>query len=299
MRKILITGGTVFVSRYVAEYFVQRGDEVYVLNRNHAPQSDGVILVEADRNMLGDCLRKYAFDAILDMTAYTGRDVQNLLDAVGAFQDYILLSSSAVYQETSEQPFHEDLELGENKYWGAYGTDKIEAEAVLQRQVPNAYILRPPYLYGPMNNIYREAFVFECARRKRMFYHPKDGEMKLQFFHIQDLCRILEALLEKRPPYSVINVGNEAMISVKEWVKLCYQVAGEEVKFQHVYEKIEQRQYFCFYDYEYCLDVSRQKELLLQTKDIKEGLRESFAWYQENSNRVITKPFLSFIDHNF
>ena len=29
MRKLLVTGGTVFVSRYVADYFARRGDEVY------------------------------------------------------------------------------------------------------------------------------------------------------------------------------------------------------------------------------------------------------------------------------
>ena len=34
MRRILVTGGTVFVSRFVANYFAQKGDDVYVLNRN-------------------------------------------------------------------------------------------------------------------------------------------------------------------------------------------------------------------------------------------------------------------------
>lgn len=51
MKKILVTGGTVFVSRYVAEYFVEKRYEVYVLNRNNRPQSDGVNLIEADRKI--------------------------------------------------------------------------------------------------------------------------------------------------------------------------------------------------------------------------------------------------------
>ena len=37
MRKILITGGTVFVSRFMAQYYVNLGDQVYVLNRNTRP----------------------------------------------------------------------------------------------------------------------------------------------------------------------------------------------------------------------------------------------------------------------
>jgi len=55
--KILVTGGTVFVSRYIAEYYVSKGYDVYVLNRNSKKQSDGVNLIEADRNNLGELLR--------------------------------------------------------------------------------------------------------------------------------------------------------------------------------------------------------------------------------------------------
>ena len=46
MKKILITGGTVFVSRYMAEYYASKGYEVYVLNRNSKKQSKGVIFIE-------------------------------------------------------------------------------------------------------------------------------------------------------------------------------------------------------------------------------------------------------------
>lgn len=76
MKNILVTGGTVFVSRYVAEYFVKQGYQVFVLNRNNNPQSEGVILLEGDRHHLGDKLKGYHFDAVLDVTAYTREDVR-------------------------------------------------------------------------------------------------------------------------------------------------------------------------------------------------------------------------------
>ena len=50
MKKILVTGGTTFVSKYVAEYFVNVGYEVFVLNRNSKPQVQGVKLIEGDRH---------------------------------------------------------------------------------------------------------------------------------------------------------------------------------------------------------------------------------------------------------
>lgn len=193
-----------------------------MLNRNRHPQPEGTILIEADRHRLGNILKSYAFDAVLDVTAYTAEDVSKLPDSLGSFDDYVLISSSAVYPETLPQPFKEEQQTGANKYWGAYGTNKIEAERELLKRVPDAYILRPPYLYGPMNNVYREAFVFECADKGRRFYLPKKGEMRLQFFHVLDLCRCIDSILEKRPERHIFNVGNEKSISIREWVMLCY-----------------------------------------------------------------------------
>lgn len=66
MKKILITGGTTFVSKYVAQYFVNSNYEVYVLNRNSKPQIQGVKLIEGDRHILGDLLKNMYFDVIAD-----------------------------------------------------------------------------------------------------------------------------------------------------------------------------------------------------------------------------------------
>lgn len=300
MRKILVTGGTVFVSKYIAEYFVSKGDEVYVLNRNRHAQPDGTVLIEADRHKAGDVLGQHNFDAVLDVTAYTGEDVSDLLDALGqskeSFKDYILISSSAVYPEILPQPFSESRQTGKNKYWGSYGTNKIDAEKELLTRVPDAYVLRPPYLYGPMNNIYREAFVFECAEQNRKFYLPGKGDMRLQFFHVRDLCRCIEAILDRHPSDRIFNVGNAESISVREWVGLCYRVAGYTAEYVEVYRDINQREYFSFSDYEYQLDVTRQKELIEDTIPLEEGLKESYLWYRGHRDEVKRKGYIEYID---
>ncbi len=297
MKKVLVTGGTVFVSRYIAEYYVKKDCEVYVLNRNTREQSEGVKLIQADRHALGDTLREMYFDVVID-TAYSAYDVETMLDALGDYGEYVLISSSGVYPEYTPQPFAEDAPLAVNKFWGKYGTDKIEAEAALLKRNENAYIVRPPYLYGPMNNVYREAFVFDCALAGRKFYLPKDGKMQLHFFHIDDLCRFIDIFLEKKPEQHIFNVGNPETVSVCEWVELCYAAAGKKAEFVNVYEDIEQRNYFSFYDYEYRLDVSAQAALMPETKPLDMGLREAFAWYVRNEDKVNKKPFFAFIDQN-
>lgn len=295
--KILITGGTTFVSRFTAEYFAQKGNDVAVLNRGSREQVKGVRHICLDRMSLGDSLKGERFDVILDITAYTEEHVRALVESGVGFYDYVFISSSAVYPETNPQPFSETQPCGRNSVWGDYGLNKLKAEKYLSEHVPNAYILRPPYFYGEYDNLYREAFVFDCAVQGRPFYIPRNGEMKLQFFHVADLCRFIGLLLEKRPKERIYNVGNKESVSVKEWVELCCSAAGKKPEFVSVGGDIEQREYFCFYNYEYVLDVSRQLELMPDTVSLERGLREEFAWYRKNPDSVYyKKPYMDYID---
>lgn len=298
MKKILVTGGTTFVSRYVAEYFVNTGYEVYVLNRNSKPQVQGVKLIEGDRHNLNGILKGFSFDVVADITAYNEKDIVDFVKELGSYGQYIMISSSAVYPEYGTQPFIEESEKSENKYWGAYGTDKIAAEKALLERVKDAYILRPPYLYGPMNNVYREAFVFDCALADRKFYLPKDGEMKLQFFHVKDLCKLMEVIIKEQPEEHILNVGNVESVSIKEWVIKCYKSLGKIPTFVNVYDEIEQRSYFSFYNYEYYLDVSRQGKIYPETIALEDGLKDAAEWYLEHSGEVNKKPYFKFIDEN-
>ena len=271
---------------------------MYVLNRGNRPRSDAVTLIKADRHDLGDTLKEKNFDAVIDVCAYNETDIRDLLDGLGEFGCYIMVSSSAVYSETLSQPFSEGQAVGANTIWGKYGTDKIAAENALLERVPNAYIIRPPYLYGKMNNLYREAFVFECAEKGAPFYIPKDGGMPLQFFDIEDMCRFMEILLDKRPERRVFNVGNLESVTVSEWVKKCYAVLEKTPEFVSVGAHIPQRGYFPFYDYGYVLDVTAMSELMPEVKPLEEGLRQSYEWFTANRELVVRKPLLEFIAKN-
>ena len=294
--RIRVTGGTVFVSRAMAEHFVARGHDVTVLNRGSRGQSAGVRHICRDRHDPALDLRGEGFDALLDVTAYTAEDVNALLDALGGYGQYVLISSSAVYPETETQPFREDAAIGPNVHWGRYGTDKIAAEQALHARDAGAYILRPPYLYGPDNNVYREAFVFDCALADRGFFLPEDGQMQLHFLHVDDLCRFAELLLESRPAQRIFNVGNPETVSIRDWVTACYAACGKTPDFVPVSAEVEQRQYFPFYNYEYALDVSAQCALMGEFIPLCQGLTEALAWYRQHGEDVRRKPMLEYID---
>lgn len=296
--KVLVTGGTVFASRFCAEYFLKKGHDVYVINRGTKPQSAGVNLIECDRHSLGDRLKNLYFDLVLDVTAYNEYDVKALVSALGDYGRYILISSSAVYPETLKVPFNEGQECGANKFWGDYGLNKLAAERYLLNNSDNCYIIRPPYLYGPMNNLYREAFVFECAERDMPFYVPGDGKMPFQFFYIGDLCRFVEALVGKAPARKIFNVGNSETVTVEQWVRMCYRVLGGSPEIRYI-KGHDTWNYFCFRDYGYCLDVAEQGRLMPDTKPLEEGLIKSYEWFKDNRELIRRKDYFKYISENF
>ena len=304
MRKILVTGGTVFASRYIAEYYTQfvpeyaaeQEAEVYVMNRGTHRQVSGVHFIECDKNNIGGRLRGYEFDVVIAVNIYTKAEMQQLIDGLDVIHDFVFISSSAVYPETLPQPFTEESECGANSIWGDYGINKLEAERYLMERVPQAYILRPPYLYGRMNNLYREAFVFDCAIAERRFYVPNDGTMKLQFFYIGDLCRFIDILLREKPRQRIFNVGNKNTEDINSFVKACYKAVGDKPTIVNVYGQHEQRSYFPFYNYGYELDVTKMLELMPETMPLDKGMRESYLWYRDNSRAVKKKPYFEYID---
>lgn len=86
-KKILVTGGTVFVSKFVATYFKNHDYDVYVLNRGNRKQIEGVKLIKGDRHHLGNLLKGYDFDVVFDVAAYTKQDVKDLLEGLNGVKD--------------------------------------------------------------------------------------------------------------------------------------------------------------------------------------------------------------------
>ena len=104
--------------------------------------------------------------------------------------------------------------------------------------------------------------------------------------------------MDKKPDNHIFNVGNKKAVTINHWVKKCYEAAGKEAGIVELHEEINPRSYFSLADYEYFLDTTKQDELLGETVDLKEGLKEAFDWYKDKQDRVYKKPYFEFIDEN-
>ena len=69
-------------------------------------------------------------------------------------------------------------------------------------------------------------------------------------------------------------------------------------KIVNISKEIPQRNYFPFYDYEYYLDVTKQKTILVNTTSLSVGLQKSYDWYKNNKEKINKKNYFDFIDNN-
>lgn len=233
--RVLVTGGTEFISVHVVRALRREGHEVVVLNRGRKPERvpAGVRTIVADRKdhgALRAALAGERMDGLVDVTyaPTTGADVAALLDALEGRVGHVLyVSTGRVYDHALPIPFGETTPR--NLYWGEYARNKIEGEDVLlarhrERGLP-VTIVRPTHVYGPLNTRNNETFFFDRLLRGRPVLLPGHGGWLRQFGHVEDLADAMVAMLGQRAAHGrAYNVTGEEAITQAGFVELIADV---------------------------------------------------------------------------
>ena len=153
----------------------------------------------------------------------------------------------------------------------------------------NFIIVRPPYVYGPWNYIYRESYCFKRADENREIIIPNDGNQKIQFIHVDDLCNSIIALVKNKDSYNQsYNIGKETL-TFKEWAELCVNSTGKEAQIVFCdYKKLnlKARDFFPFYDYNNVLTTNKIQKYYNPQIDIEFALSNCYNWYKENKDYI-------------
>jgi nucleoside-diphosphate-sugar epimerase len=186
-RKVLVIGGTLFVGRTLVSELVKAGHEVWILHRK--PDHDlgkRVTGMQADRNdveamrrILGEGNFDVVFDNVYDWErGTTAAQVETAARACGDhLRRYVYLSSVAAYGDGLNH--HEGDALAPDDHPESYVRNKAMTERALfrlhQRNGFPVVTIRPPFIYGPGNPFYREAFFWDRMRDGRAIVLPGDG----------------------------------------------------------------------------------------------------------------------------
>jgi len=302
--RVLVIGGTLFIGRALVKELSKAGHEVSILHRKSKHDlGKKVANITADRNSaesMKSALSGRSFDVVFD-NAYdwergtTAAQVEATARACGGkLQRYIFMSSVAAYGDGLNH--HEGDALAPDDHPDAYVRNKAMSERILfrmhQRNGFPVVTLRPPFLYGPGNPYYREAFFWDRIRDNRAVILPGDGRRLMQFVHVKDLVTACLRVMEA-PEVSghAFNVANPRPLTQLETIEAFARAAGKEPKFVRIpRERILRagghprgpKLYFgMYFDMPAITLVVNKSQRILKSKpiDFAAGLKETYRWY--------------------
>ena len=314
--KVLVIGGTLFIGRQLVTELLKAGHSVAILHRRSKHKlSKRVENLVADRNdpaavrrVIGERRFEVIFDNVYDWErGTTAEQVEATALAMGNhLQRYVFMSSIAAYGDGLNH--YEGDPLAPDNHPEPYVRNKATTErALLRLQRKTGFpvvTLRPPFVYGPENPFYREAFFWDRMRARRPIIIPGDGTRLMQFIHVKDLVRAcMRAIEVDEARGDAFNVANPKPLTQVEFVRELARAAGKKPELIRVpRERIAAAggnpmgdpMYFGEY-----LDVppitenvSKLKRVLgVRLTAFDTGLGETYRWYLRQPRRKLDFTF--------
>ena len=154
--KVLFIGGTGNISTSVSKLAVERGIDLYLLNRGQTKVDiPGVTTIHADIHQVEtvkQALDGMTFDAVVNWIAFVEDDVRQDVEVFrGKTKQYVFISSASAYQKPPVHPIVTESTPLYNPHW-QYSRDKIACEDFLMNAYRNEdfpiTIVRPSLTYG-------------------------------------------------------------------------------------------------------------------------------------------------------
>jgi 2'-hydroxyisoflavone reductase len=236
---VLVLGGTSFVGRTIVEDLVARGHTPTLFTRGVTnPDLFPELPRRSGDRATGDyeALGEGAWDAVVDVSGYVPRHVNQALDALDTRTGrYLFVSTGSVYSREDAAatgmtedtrrlaPYRDDEEItGET-----YGRLKVACEDDLTARLGDRLTLvRPGIVAGPHDSTDRFTYWVRRAARGGTAVLPGRPDQPVQVVDSRDLARLVTTLLEQDVPGTFNAVGPATPVTMAELIATCAQAAG-------------------------------------------------------------------------
>src|SRR4051812_13827770 len=245
--RLLVLGGTVFLSRAVAADAVARGHDVTCAARGTSGSvPEGARLVTVDRSRpLPDELGE--FDAVVDV----GRLPSWVRNGVAAYPSahWVFVSTVNVYADDATpggspstlplvEPREDDADLKEQPE--AYGPMKVACERIVLDGVASAMVIRPGLIVGPGDPSGRFTYWPRRLAAGGEVLAPGDPADVMQVADVRDLAGWAVTACEQRTPGVYDGVG--PAMPIGDLLTQCAEGVDSELTFTWVAQDFLQAQ---------------------------------------------------------
>jgi nucleoside-diphosphate-sugar epimerase len=246
--KVLFVGGTGLISSACTRLAVERGVELFLLNRGSDPDRGGATSLVADAHdeaATEGVLAGHRFDVVVDWIAYTPEDIERDLRLFRHRTDqFVFISSASAYlKPLGDWIIREDTPLA-NPFWD-YSQNKIACEERLMRAYREdgfpVTIVRPSLTYGDtqvplsVNSWERPFTAIARMRAGRPIIVPGDGTALWTMTHNTDFAVGFVGLLGRRAAIGhAFNITSDEVLTWDEIYRQTAAAAGAEARIVHI-----------------------------------------------------------------
>jgi nucleoside-diphosphate-sugar epimerase len=314
--KILFIGGTGNISSSVSNLALQKGVDLFHLNRGIRQGLDGVRNLNADiRNsaQTKKVLAGHKWDVVVNWIAFTPEDILRDVELFeGKTGQYVFISSASVYQKPPVNYLITESTPLKNPFW-EYSRNKIACEDLLmrlyrERDFPFT-IIRPSHTYNTVIPValggWEEYTVVDRIRKGLPVVVQGDGTSLWTETHSDDFAKGFTGLLGNQHAIGeAFHITSDEVLSWNQIYQTLAHAAGCEAKIVHI-----PSEYICDYAdrhnypsergnllgdkaHSAVFNNSKIKRFVpdyVATIPFSEGIKRTLEWFESHPSRMIIK----------
>ena len=306
--KVLFIGGTGNISTSVSKLAIERGIDLYLLNRGkRGPAIPGAKSIFGDiakPDEMTSALKDHSWDVVVDWIAYLESDVQRDYELFkNRTKQFIFISSASAYQRPASSPFITESTPLANPFW-QYSRNKIACEEKLtsyyrQEGFP-VTIVRPSLTYDtvmpvPIGGWTEYTTVDRIKKGQKIIVHG-DGSSLWTITHAEDFAKGFVGLLGHQQAIGhAFHITSDEVLTWDQIHQAIGEALGREVKIVHI-----SSDFLAAYDKEFVggligdkatsviFDNSKIKRFVpgfVATIPLKQGIKRTVDWFEADSSR--------------
>ncbi len=245
--KVLFIGGTGFISTAVSRLAIEKGFELYLLNRRlrsaEIPGSHQLVADIHNPESMRNALKDLKFDVVVDWIAFTPEDIERDIELFrGRTKQFVFISSASAYQKPPKHYLITESTPLENPFW-EYSRNKISSEELLMKAFREkgfpVTIVRPSFTYNTYLPVAIGGFgCYTLADRilkgKPIIVHG-DGSSLWVNTHAEDFAIGLLGLLgNEKAIGEAFHITTDEVLSWNQIYQIIAEEMGVEAKIIHI-----------------------------------------------------------------
>lgn len=313
--KVLFIGGTGNISTAVSRLALQKGVDLYLLNRGTRKLDlPGATIITADISK-GDEVAKaldgHTWDCVVDWIGFSPTDAErDIALFAGKTKQYIYISSASAYQKPPTSPFVTEETPLENPYW-EYSQRKIACEKLLMETFHSSgfpvTIVRPSLTYDTVIPValgsWTDYTIIDRMKKGLPVVVHGDGTSLWTITHAEDFAKGFVGLIgNEKAIGEAFHVTSDELLTWNQIYQAVAAAAGVEANIIHIASdficsvaelKGQSRMAGNLHGdkaVSVIFDNSKIKKFVPEfsaTIPFAEGIKRTVAWFEEDPARMV------------